>query len=135
MPSANVVVSDIIVDCVDADRLASFWSQLLGLGVRPRSGPYVPLERFFNGEFGISFHEVPEPKVGKTRIHFDISSSDIPGTTAQIEELGGVRALGYEDGGFLVMQDPEGNEFCVVTMEAMEVDDAGRTHYLDDLDL
>jgi len=133
MDSTRIMVSDIIIDCVDADRLAEFWSQLLGLPAKDRQGPYVTLERIFDGEFGISFQEVPEPKLAKSRIHFDISSSNISETKARIEALGGRRAPGYEDGGFLVMQDPEGNEFCVVTFEQIEVDDGGRARYLDGL--
>lgn len=76
-----------------------------------------------------------EPKAAKTRIHLDVSSSDIAGTKARIEALGGRRASGYEDGGFLVMEDPEGNEFCVVSFEPIEVDEAGRARYLDRVDL
>ena len=135
MSDARVTVSDVIIDCVDADRLALFWSRLLGVSAGSRQGPYVPLERFFGGQLGISFHEVPEPKFGKTRIHLDISSSDIAETKARVEALGGRRATGYEQAGFLVMQDPEGNEFCVVPFESIEVDDAGRTDYLEGLTL
>jgi hypothetical protein len=40
---------------------------------------------------------------------------------------------GYEDGGFLVMADPEGNVFCIVP-EVLTFDDSGRTNYLRDLD-
>ena len=132
---STVVVSDVIIDCQDAARLARFWSELLGLTIRPRQGPYIPLERQFDGAFGISLHEVPEAKVGKTRIHIDVSSSDIPATKALIEALGGRRATGYEAGGFLVMQDPEGNEFCLVGFDPIEVDESGRANYLDNLDL
>jgi hypothetical protein len=40
---------------------------------------------------------------------------------------------GYGDGGFLVMVDPEGNEFCLVP-EVLKFGDSGRTRYLRDLD-
>ena len=36
----------------------------------------------------------------------------------------------YDDGGFLVMADPEGNEFCVIPEGTFELDDEGRAHYL-----
>lgn len=38
MAGTKVVVSDVIIDCVDADGLAQFWSELLGLAIRPRQG-------------------------------------------------------------------------------------------------
>jgi hypothetical protein len=35
------------------------------------------------------------------------------------------RLKGYETGGFLVMADPEGNEFCIIPKDPFELDDAG----------
>ena len=37
---------------------------------------------------------------------------------------------GFEEGGFLVMADPEGNEFCVLPVEPFDFDDEGHTDYL-----
>jgi len=76
-----------------------------------------------------------QPKVGKNRVHLDISASDVAATTRRIEALGGSRVEGYESGGFLVMADPEGNEFCVIPTAPFELDDAGRADYLDGLDI
>jgi hypothetical protein len=45
------------------------------------------------------------------------------------------RLKGYETGGFLVMADPEGNEFCIIPKDPFELDDAGRTSYLNNQDL
>ena len=44
-------------------------------------------------------------------------------------ELGGSRAPGYEAGGFLVMADPEGNEFCVLPEQGIELDEDGVATY------
>ncbi|MGH9080484.1 MAG: VOC family protein [Acidimicrobiales bacterium] len=131
----KVEISDIVIDATDPEGLANFWSQLLGLGVRGTEGPYVVLERRRDEEVGLSFQRVAGVKSGKNRVHFDVSSDDIAATKALVESLGGRRVPGYEEGGFLVMADPEGNEFCVVTFAQIEVDDQGRTNYLDDLDL
>ncbi len=42
--------------------------------------------------------------------------------------------VGFQDGGFLVMADPHGNEFCVVPAAPFEFDEHGRADYLDNVD-
>jgi hypothetical protein len=71
------------------------------------------------GAIGIGFLKVLEPKVEKNRVHLDIAVRDLVGAKARIEELGGRRVHGYESGGFLVMADPEANEFCLVPVERL----------------
>jgi predicted enzyme related to lactoylglutathione lyase len=60
---------------------------------------------------------VPEPKIGKVRVHLDIQVDDIGTAREQIESLGG-RWSGerhdYDEGVVMGMQDPEGHEFCLV---------------------
>ncbi|WP_436985806.1 VOC family protein [Streptomyces sp. enrichment culture] len=63
------------------------------------------------------FQRVPEPKTGKNRLHLDLH----PGAgrreeeAARLEELGAsvLRRVKEQGGEWLVMADPEGNEFCV----------------------
>ena len=66
-------------------------------------------------------------------MHIDLSVTDVDALRTRIETLGGRRIAGYETGGFLVMADPEGNEFCVIPAAPFEFDDEGRTDYLRDL--
>jgi hypothetical protein len=75
----------------------------------------------------IFFQRVPEPKTAKNRLHIDIESGArrtgttkdwavLRSTAARLVELGGTVQLEFndkEDGEWIVMQDPEGNEFCV----------------------
>jgi hypothetical protein len=124
-------IADVIFDCRDPERIAHFWSSLLGRPIEGRKGPYVWLQRVTNG-VGVGFQRVPEPKRGKNRVHLDLSSQDIVGLTKRIEDLGGHR-LDLYDGGFLVMTDPEGNEFCVVPTEPVHFDHDGKTRYLENL--
>jgi predicted enzyme related to lactoylglutathione lyase len=133
MTDPNVEISDIIIDCADPERLAEFWSGLLERPVKGQKGPYVWLTRSAGG-MGLGFQQVKEPKRIKNRVHIDISGPDIAGIKDRVEELGGRWLDGYEDGGFLVMADPEGNEFCVVP-EDFSFDASGRTDYLDRLNL
>ena len=134
MTESGPWIADILVDCVDPERVASFWAELLGRPVVGRRGPYVWLDRP-EGTVGLGFQRVAEPTVGKNRVHLDISVPDVAGARRRIEELGGRRIGGYESGGFLVMADPEDNEFCVIPDQPFNLDELGRADYLDTFDL
>ncbi len=133
MADSKVEITDIIMDCADPERLAEFWSALLERPIKGRKGQYVWLTRSA-GAMGLGFQQVEELKRHKNRVHIDISGPDIAEIKDRIEALGGRRLDGYDDGGFLVMADPEDNEFCVVP-EAFSFDASGRADYLDRLDL
>jgi predicted enzyme related to lactoylglutathione lyase len=102
-------INALIVDATDPERLAAFWSEMLGRAVVGRMGPYVWLRR--EDGLGLGFQRTNEPKSGKNRMHFDVTSPDPAAEQRRVERLGGRRLEQYADGGFLVMADPEGNEF------------------------
>lgn len=114
---------EVCIDCPDPEVLASFWSAALGYERRdPESrGPYVTLHPPPGGSgIPIVLQRVPEPKVGKTRIHLDLyvdDPSDLPAEAARLEALGATRVPGgdVEEAGerWVVMTDPAGNEFCL----------------------
>ncbi|MEU6347020.1 VOC family protein [Streptomyces sp. NPDC046977] len=128
MTDSRMQVNALIVDATDPERLAAFWSELLGRPVVGRMGPYVWLRRE-NG-LGLGFQRTSEAKSGKNRMHFDITSPVPAAEQQRVETLGGRRLEQYDDGGFLVMADPEGNEFCIIPEGAFELDDEGRANYL-----
>ncbi len=130
----TVDIVDVIVDCVDVERVATFWSALLERPIVGRKGPYVWLDRPI-GTVGVGFQRVAPRKTAKNRVHVDVSGPDVCAIKERVEALGGTRVTAYEDGGFLVMADPEGNEFCVVPSAPVGFDDEGRAHYLQGLDL
>jgi predicted enzyme related to lactoylglutathione lyase len=133
MTDSPVEITDIIVDCTDPENLAGFWSALLQRPIEGRKGPYIWLTRVTGG-IGLGFQRVDQSKQSKNRVHFDVSGPDIASIKKRVEALGGRRLDGYDGGGFLVMADPEGNEFCIVP-EILNFDDSGRVDYLDELDL
>jgi hypothetical protein len=104
----------VVVDCRDAGRVAEFWSQALQL---PLCGPR-------DGEWWIEpggdspdllFLEVPETKGGKNRLHVDLRPDDQQAEVRRLEMLGARRIdIGQGDVTWVVMADPEGNEFCVL---------------------
>lgn len=128
MADSPMQVNALIVDATDPERLAVFWSELLGRPVVGRMGPYVWLRRE-NG-LGLGFQQTNEPKSGKNRMHFDITSPNPAAEQQRVETLGGRRLEQYDEGGFLVMADPEGNEFCIIPEGAFELDDEGCASYL-----
>ena len=122
-------INCVIVDSADPERLAAFWSEMLHKRpVVARFGPYIWLERK-NG-LGIGFQRTDRPKSGKNRLHLDLESEDPAAEQARVESLGGRRLTEYDSGGFLVLADPEGNEFCVIPKGSFELDDEGRADYL-----
>jgi len=59
--------------------------------------------------------KVPEPKTAKNRMHVDLAAADREAEVARLVELGAKRVTDMDEWGYqwTVMQDPEGNEFCV----------------------
>jgi len=110
----DVVLAMVIVDTPDPERQAAFWGELLGRRVSHRDGTYVGLEWAPRFGAGLVFQKVAEPTPGKNRIHVDIICSDIEGTAKRAEELGATRAEGYPTQNIAVMNDPDGNVFCLV---------------------
>ncbi|MET9315319.1 VOC family protein [Kribbella sp. NPDC003505] len=112
------------VDCADPDRLADFWSEVLGWRVSARgwqSGPHgktgATLSSPVRGWPEIDFRWVPDPsKSAKNRIHLDISPVDRE-QSAELERLLALGArrldVGQRDVTWVVISDPEGNEFCL----------------------
>ena len=114
-------VSHTTIDCGNAYELSEWWKQLLGY-VDIDNDPNEPGHQecaIRDPETGheILFIEVPEPKSVKNRIHFDLR----PRTGGRDDEIERVLALGARevaDRGWVVLADPEGNEFCILRSEA-----------------
>ena len=114
------------VDATDAFALSRWWQQVLDYVDDPED-PNEPgheecLIMSRDGRHRVLFIEVPEPKQGKNRIHFDLRPAE--GTRdeeyARLIELGAkpVDDLRVADGtGWVVFNDPEGNEFCLLRSE------------------
>ena len=109
---------EVTVDCADVGAVAEFWRELLGLarledplpGWR-RAASSVP------GGPALTFQPVPEPKVGKTRVHLDLRTGDLAAALARVRALGGDwtgEVHVYDEGTVAVMADPEGTWFCLL---------------------
>ena len=122
-------VSHTSVDCADAYALSEFWKQVLGY-VDVEGDPNEPGHEecmILDPQSGhhLLFVEVPEAKTVKNRIHLDLR----PRSGTQAEEVNRLVSIGatqvadlrgkYGPGtGWVVLADPEGNEFCILRSEA-----------------
>ena len=64
------------IDCADPERLAPFWATVLGTTIEDRLGDppqYINLAATDANAPHVSFQRVPEPKVVKNRLHFDLA--------------------------------------------------------------
>ena len=107
----------IVLDCADPDALAQFWSAAIGYTTLGGAGNYVVLVDGAGRRPKLLLQRVEEPKTGKNRMHFDIETPTVDAEVDRLEALGARRidADAIEEHGhrWVVMADPEGNEFCV----------------------
>ena len=111
----------ITVDCADAADLAAFWERFLGYTRRSAApgSPYVTIDRGNDGPDGppfLTFQTVPEPKHAKVRLHLDLF---IDRARPYVDEMlaAGASSVSRTEAGewtTRVLQDPAGNEFCVI---------------------
>ncbi len=80
----------ITIDANDAERIADFWSAVLGTtrGAAVDDGRFIFLEGREDLPV-VCIQRVTEPKVGKTRIHLDLTVADLASATERIIALGG----------------------------------------------
>ncbi|MCC3274646.1 MULTISPECIES: VOC family protein [unclassified Arthrobacter] len=110
-------ISTVHLDAVDADASASFWQQALDWDLTVEDGLYSLTAKDGTG-LDLDIMAVPEGKTVKNRLHLDLVAD---GCTQEEEverliALGARRVdVGQEPGvTWVVMADPEGNEFCVL---------------------
>jgi Glyoxalase-like domain len=118
--------TELAIDCADPAGLARFWCAALDYevqdeedeivtigspalpGGRDRPGPVPPV---------LTFARVPEGKTVKNRLHIDLNPTDRSqdDEVRRLLDLGARHAdVGQGDASWVVLTDPEGNEFCVL---------------------
>ena len=116
-------ITELIIDCADAERLATFWSAVLG---------YVELDRDDDGSIEIGppgagfggpqptlvLSPTTDPKREELRLHIDVNATDRD-QPAELERLLALGATEPDIGQtgeepWHVLADPEGNEFCLL---------------------
>ncbi|MEV4283513.1 VOC family protein [Actinoplanes xinjiangensis] len=106
-------VKSLTFDCADALVVARFWAAALGGELDDdATADKAFVEAPGWGGPNLWFQRVPEPKTAKNRLHFDLRApdGDVPAEVARLTALG---ATVVAPGELTVMEDPEGNVFCV----------------------
>ncbi|MEU1489502.1 VOC family protein [Streptomyces sp. NPDC005776] len=119
--------AELVIDCHDPERLAAFWCEVLDFKVIERAqgkveiGSWVPTVEEVRARQmppTLVFIQVPEGKTVKNRLHLDVSPID-DSTDNEVTRLLGLGAAKVDVGlgsgrSWVVMADPEGNEFDVM---------------------
>lgn len=115
----TVSVGAVTIDCKDVATVAGFWSAALGMPLDAGASPYfASLNRAGNELPRFLFLKVPEPKTAKNRLHLDLLVDAGTPRSAEVDRLVslGAKHLADKDEwgqSWAVLNDPEGNEFCV----------------------
>ncbi|HEU5421855.1 MAG TPA: VOC family protein [Streptosporangiaceae bacterium] len=114
-------MQNVSVDTADPDRVARFWAEALGWRRTFDEPDEVVLEPpAGSAEDGVAadlvFLRVPESKAVKNRLHLDLRPDDQEAEVARLQALGATPvSVGQgSDVSWVVLADPEGNEFCVL---------------------
>ena len=119
------VLKEIVVDCSTPSRLATFWAAVLdgyavraydaaeiarlaGLGLTPQTDPTVMVD---GPGPSLCFQRVPSRSYANNRVHLDVAVDDVAEWVERVVALGG--RLERREPEYVVMKDPEGNQFCI----------------------
>ena len=113
--------TELVIDCHDYVLVGTFWSRVLGYEITEQSdGPenyHVALQGPDGAGPTILVDRTPDQKVSKNRLHIDVNATDRSHDeeVERILALGATRAdIGQGEQSWVVLADPEGNEFCVL---------------------
>ncbi len=103
-------------DAADAEKLAHFWADTLGRTIAAGASTEFATLDPDGPNPRLSFHQVPEPKSAKNRLHFDLVSTTFDAETERLLALGATRIRDLTSGTarWTTFADPEGNEFDLV---------------------
>ena len=107
----------VVIDARDPAALAQFWKDVLDWKTIYESPDEVVIAKNDEQYPGLVFGSVPEEKQIKNRLHIDLAPDDRDAEVERIIALGATHAdVGQSgDEGWIVLADPEGNEFCVLS--------------------
>jgi catechol 2,3-dioxygenase-like lactoylglutathione lyase family enzyme len=123
-------LSELVVDCQDPESLSRFWCEVLGYVELSREEPDNGIEIGPTTGFGgaaptLVFSRVPTEKTGKLRLHLDVNPVDRD-QDAELERLLALGARVADIGqtgeeAWHCLEDPEGNEFCLLKRRLPEL--------------
>ena len=118
-PKPIAPLTHIGIDVSDLKRAEAFYSALLGVKRYASWDQYIAFTPLPNGLI-VYLQQVPDKKTAKSRVHFDLTVSDIKATIPKVQALGArllVEEYGEPTDGLAVFADPDGNEFCLMNFD------------------
>jgi hypothetical protein len=110
-------VGSIVIDCVEFKKMVAFWKEALHYVIRePVQGGWAILRDPEGKGPNISLNHVNKRPPGRNRLHLDLYTEDREGEVERLVSIGATpHSQSYEpDEDFRVLEDPDGNLFCVV---------------------
>ena len=109
-------VGSTVINTADVARASAFWTAALGYVVHHSDATFAVLAHPNRRWSNVSLQLSVAPKRGRNRLHLDLYTADQEGEVARLEGLGATRPPWEypEDADFVVLADPDGNEFCVI---------------------
>jgi predicted enzyme related to lactoylglutathione lyase len=109
----------IAIDCADAAAVATFWAEVLGRPIDDnptRENAIVLVDDAALHGPQLAFHQVPEPKTVKNRVHLDLIATEFEAETDRLVGLGAQKIRDIEQRGarWTTFRDIEGNEFDLI---------------------
>ncbi|HXZ98352.1 MAG TPA: VOC family protein [Candidatus Acidoferrum sp.] len=116
---SELKIGSIVIDCINFDKMLAFWKEALHYVTRERAKSGWAVLRDPTGRnTNVSLNQVqPSEKLtGRNRLHLDLYTRDQKGQVERLLKLGATRhPQEYEpEDDFVVLEDPDGNLFCVV---------------------
>jgi len=105
----------VVVDAADPVALGKWWAAALGWVVTTVTADEFEIRPAADEIPGLIFGSVPEQKTIKNRLHLDFRPDDQAAEVDRLLALGARRVdIGQGEQPWVVLADPEGNEFCVL---------------------
>jgi predicted enzyme related to lactoylglutathione lyase len=106
----------VVVDAADPVALGQWWADLLGWVVVNDAADEFEIRTSADRTPGLLFVPVPEVKQSKNRLHLDFRPDDQDAEVERLLRAGARRVdVGQGSSSWVVLADPEGNEFCVLS--------------------
>jgi Glyoxalase-like domain len=118
--------TELVIDAASPERLAAFWMAVLGWQPTGKYQGAIEIADPAGGGPALTFVPVPDDKRGKNRLHIDVNPVGCD-QQQEVERLIGLGAARVDvgqgaDTTWVVLADPEGNEFCVLRGRADEAE-------------
>lgn len=107
-------LATVVINTATPAPIVKFWSDLLQTEVLSSGAGFTWLKAQ-PGSPRIAVQQVPDPSAGPRRVHMDFVAADVDAEVARAVQLGATKLQEHtvEDFRWVVLGDPDGNEFCI----------------------